>query len=77
MDWKTYQMIEEIGERVEIRRGHRKGYKRGKKRNFRAKMKQNGGKEGKMSYNLDWQWNGRHTWLQEKQKKRHKAKKVK
>ena len=70
-------MFEEIGEGVERKRGHRKGQKRAKKRNFRPKIKQNGGKQGKMCYNPDWQWNGRHTWLQEKQKKRHKAKKVK
>ena len=40
-------------------------------------MKQNGGKEGKMSYNPDSQWNGRHTWLQGRQKKRNEAKKAK
>ena len=33
--------------------------------------------EGKMSYSPDFLWNGRHTWLQEKQKKRNEAKKVK
>ena len=42
MEWKTYQMIEEIGEGEERRRKHQKGQKRAKKRNSWSKMKQDG-----------------------------------
>ena len=41
MDWKTYQMVEEIAEGEERRRGQQKGQKGEKKGNCEPKIKQN------------------------------------
>ena len=41
MEWKTYQMVEEIAEGEERRGGHQRGQKRAKKGNCRPKIKQN------------------------------------
>ena len=48
MEWKTYQMFEEIGEGVE-RRGHQKGQKRAKSEILGLESSQINGKQGKMS----------------------------
>ena len=58
MEQNTYQMVEEIAEGEERRRGQQK---RQKKAKCRLKIKQMDGKDAKMSYKNGSQCNGIHT----------------
>ena len=61
MQQKTYQMLGQIAEGEERRRGHEKEQKIAKKRNCRPKIKQKGWQRWQMSYGNESQSNGGHT----------------
>ena len=61
MEWKTYQMPEEVAEEGDTKRSQKRGKKGAKKRNCWPKIKQKGWQRWQMSYENESQGNRAHT----------------
>ena len=61
MQWKTYQMPEEMAEEGDTKRSKKRSKKGAKKQNCWPKIKQKGWQRWQMSYGNEYQGNRAHT----------------